>query len=87
MTANPVNNKVYVEREKCIISPVIPKLLSKLSTTHEQKKPSVPKIKKDGTVQNDKTPNNRVKTLDACAKTRNVTNINTVKCLAYSSFM
>jgi len=87
MTTNSVNDRIYVERGKCIKRPVIPKLLSRVSTTHELKKPSVPKIKKDAIVQNDKTPDNRVKTLDACAKTRNVTNINTVKCLAYSSFM
>jgi len=66
MTANPVNDKIYVDREKFIKRPVIPKLLSKLATTHELKKPSVPKIKEDGIVQNDKTSNNRVKTRRLC---------------------
>ena len=88
MTANPVNDKIYVEREKFIKRQKIPKFLSKLSTIHELKKPSVPTIKEDGIVQNDKTlSNNRVKKANTCAKTKNVANANTVKCLAYSSFM
>jgi len=99
MTANPIHNHLIItKRDNGIRCQRIPKFLSKIcDRSNPRNKHSsehyglVINPKNDKEVSNTKSlVNNLVTKTNMCATRKNVasaTNINTVKCLAYSSFM
>jgi len=88
MTASPVHDNIYQHKRKYIKCSNMPKFLSKLITSHDDQKKTEPYCFVEGPVNNDKFLSNKiVKDVKRCAKTRNATNANTVKFLAYSSFL
>lgn len=88
MTANSNLDISYKKKGKCFQFSKMPKYLSKLSTTHNDQNKSEPNSQKEGHVNDNNYCSNKHSTnASTCAKTRNVTNSTTVRCLAYSSFL
>ena len=88
MTANSVHDNIYQHKRISIKCSNMPKFLSKLITSHDDQKKTEPYCFEDGPVNDDKFLSNEiVNDVKSCARTRNSTNANTVKFLAYSSFL
>jgi len=88
MTANPVHDNIQLHKRKYIKCSNMPKFLSKLIASHDDQKKTKPYLFEEGPVNDDKFLSNKiVKDVKSCARRRNSTNSNTVKFLAYSSFL